>query len=219
MTRPWQTLSTVKTPEGPLELRQRGDDEFLIVIAGRVLMTSRAARSEELLAMLACDPLARRTSPHILIGGLGMAFTLRAALDSLPPTAEVTVAELTPEVATWCKGPLAPLTQSAALDPRVTIKIDDVAHAIAAARRGYYDAIILDLYEGPHAATQRKDDPFYGAAALVHTRAALAAGGVFAVWSEDPDDGFLRRLGTAGFKTTVHKVPSMRTHVVYLAKR
>src|SRR5690348_10576351 len=127
MTRPWQTLERVATPEGTLELRQRGERDFLIVVDGRVLMTSQARRSEEALATLALRPLPDDKRRAILIGGLGMGYTLRAALDELPEQAKVTVVELNREVATWCRGPLTTLTNGAALDPRVTIVVDDVA--------------------------------------------------------------------------------------------
>jgi len=199
---PWKTLATVATAEGALELRRRGDGVFLIVIAGRVLMTSNDRRSEQALATLACQGLAA-PRPRVLIGGLGMGYTVRAALDVLPAAAELVVAELTPEIEAWCRGPLAPLTGGALDDPRVRVVIGDVARAIAGAPNGHYHAILLDLYEGPHAATQRTDDPFYGKAALAASRAALAAGGVLAVWSEDPDEAFARRLATAGFEVEV----------------
>lgn len=215
---PWNTLATVATAEGTLELRRRGDGVFLIVIAGRVLMTSNDRRSEQALATLACRALAA-PRPRVLIGGLGMGYTVRAALDALPAAAELVVAELTPEVEAWCRGPLAPLTGAALDDPRVRVVIDDVARAIARAPAGHYHAILLDLYEGPHAATQRTEDPFYGRAALAASRAALAAGGVFAVWSEDPDDAFARRLATAGFEVEVHRLGKPRRHVVYLARK
>jgi len=217
--KPWKTLATIETAEGPLQLRQRGEREFLIVIGGRILMTSSERQSEEGLATLACAPIARREAPRILIGGLGMGYTLRAALDALPPGARVEVAELTPEVEAWCRGPLAILTGDAVADPRVRIVIDDVARLIADAPRGHYDAIVLDLYEGPHAATQRADDPFYGRAALARSHAALARGGTLAVWSEDPDDGFLRRFRGAGFDVEAHRMGKSRTHLVYLGKR
>ncbi|HEX2685118.1 MAG TPA: hypothetical protein VHN14_00795, partial [Kofleriaceae bacterium] len=142
---PWKTLATVATAEGALELRQRGAREFLIVIDGRVLMTSRDRRSEQALATLACQAIAA-DRPRVLIGGLGMAYTLRAALDVLPATAEVVVAELTSAVGDWCRGPLAELTGAAVLDPRVQVVIDDVARVIAGTPRGHYDAILLDLY-------------------------------------------------------------------------
>lgn len=215
---PWKTLATVAAAEGRLELRQRGEREFLIVIDGRVLMTSNERRSEQALATLAVEALAAAT-PRVLIGGLGMAYTVRAALDALPAAAEVVVAELTAEVAAWCGGPLAPLTDAAVLDPRVRVVIDDVARVIGAAPRGHYGAIILDLYEGPHAATQRADDPFYGRAALDRSRAALAPGGVLAVWSEERDDAFARRLAAAGFEVASHRLGKTRTHVVYVGRR
>lgn len=215
---PWKTLATVTTAEGALQLRQRGDAEFLIVIDGRVLMTSRDRRSELALATLACDAL-RSATPRVLIGGLGMAYTVRAALDALPAGAELVVAELTPAVLDWCRGPLAPLTGGAVLDPRVRVVIDDVARVIAGAPRGHYDAIVLDLYEGPHAATQRADDPFYGRAALASSHAALAPGGVLAVWSEEPDDAFARRFTAAGFDVATHRLGKTRTHIVYLGRR
>lgn len=215
MALPWQTVATVDTDEGPLALRRRGD-EFLIVIAGRVLMTSAARRSEEALATLAAAALPPRKEPRVLIGGLGMAYTLRAALDAFPPDARVVVAELTPVVVDWCRGPMAELTGGAVADPRVEIVIDDVARVIARGR-GAYDAILLDLYEGPNAATQRKDDPFYGPAALARAHGALRPGGVFAVWSEDPDAGFARRFAAAGFTPTTHRAGrGGRTHIVYV---
>ena len=209
---PWTTLATVDTTEGKLELRRRGERDFLIVIDGRVLMTSHERRSEEALATLA---LANRAARHVLVGGLGMAYTLRAALDVLPATARVTVAELTPAVAEWCKGPLAALTNGAVLDPRVTVVIDDVAAVIGRAR-GTYDAILLDLYEGPNPATQRADDPFYSRAALARAHAALARDGVLAIWSEDPDAAFAKRFAAAGFDVATHRLGSSRRHFVYL---
>jgi len=215
---PWKTIDTVATPEGPLELRQRGKD-FLIVIDKRVLMTSTDRRSEEALSKVALAELGNLPAPRVLIGGLGMAYTLRAALDVLPARARVVVAELTPTVATWCKGPLAPLTNGAVLDPRVDIVIDDVAAVIARAKPGSYDAILLDLYEGPNPATQRRDDPFYGAAALARSRTALAPGGVLAVWSEDADETFAKRFATAGFDVSTHRFGSARRHFVYLGRR
>jgi spermidine synthase len=214
----WNTLATIATTEGALELRRRGDGVFLIVIAGRVLMTSNDRRSEQALATRACRGLAA-PRPRVLIGGLGMGYTVRAALDALPAAAELVVAELTPEIEAWCRGPLAPLTGAALDDPRVRVVIGDVARAIAGAPAGHYHAILLDLYEGPHAATQRTDDPFYGRAALAASRAALAAGGVLAVWSEDPDEDFARRLATAGFEVEVHRLGKPRRHVVYLARK
>ena len=129
-----------------------------------------------------------------------MGYTLRAALDLLPADARVTVVELNPDVAAWCRGPLARLTAGAVDDPRVTIAVADVSDHLARAPRGSYDAILFDLYEGPHAATQSPDDPLYGPRGLVRARDALRPGGVFAVWSEEPDARFERRLADAGFR-------------------
>lgn len=220
MARPWRTLATVPTDEGALELRQRGDEEFLIVVGGRVLMTSAARRSEESLATLGLAHVKGRPRPRVLIGGLGMAYTLRAALDVVPATASVVVAELHAEVEAWCRGPLAGLTAGAVLDPRVRVELGDVAAIIARAPAGSYDAILLDLYEGPNAATQQRDDPFYGSGALARSHNALAPGGALAVWSEDPDAGFARRFAAARFEVSMHRAgKGGRTHVIYLGRR
>ncbi|MCA1662918.1 MAG: hypothetical protein LC659_01330 [Myxococcales bacterium] len=217
MTRPWQTIARVDTPEGALELRQRGDDDFLITIAGRVLMTSQARRSEEALATLSLRAHARGKIRDVVIGGLGMGYTLRAALDLLPADARITVVELNPDVAAWCRGPLSRLTAAAVDDPRVTIAVADVSEHLARAARGSHDAILLDLYEGPHAATQSADDPLYGPRALARARNALRPGGVFAVWSEEPDARFERRLADAGFRVEKYRAGrGGRAHVVYL---
>src|SRR5262249_4533904 len=133
--------------------------------------------------------------------------------------AEVVVVELTPAIVDWCRGPLAPLTGGAVDDPRVRVVIGDVAHTIADAPAGRYHAILLDLYEGPHAATQRTDDPFYSSAALDRSGAALAEGGVLAVWSEEPDAGFAHRLAAAGFAVETHHIGKPKSHVVYLGRR
>lgn len=218
MALPWKTLATAPTDEGPLELRQRGDD-FLIVVGGRVLMNSFSRRSEEELARLALAHLLGR-SARVLIGGLGMGFTLRAALDVLSAGAKVLVAELNSVVLDWCRGPLGPATNHAVTDPRVEVELGDVADVIARAPHGRFDAIVLDLYEGPNAASQRRDDPFYGPAALARTRMALAPGGVLGVWAEDADAPFARRFAAAGFAVTTHSIGSGgRRHIVYLGRR
>jgi spermidine synthase len=219
IVKPWKTLALLPTAEGALELRQRGEREFLLLIGGRVLMTSHERISEERLASLGCAHLAKRPSSRTLIGGLGMAYTVRAALDVLPPGAQVEVAELSPAVEQWCRGPMSVLTNNAVGDPRVHVIISDVAKLIAQAPGGSYDAILLDLYEGPHAASQRGDDRFYGPGALAKQHRALAPGGVLAVWSEEPDEAYLKRLRGAGFDVTVDRSGASRTHLVYLGVR
>lgn len=218
-TRAWQRLDRIDTDEGVLELRMRGDSDFLILVDGRVLMQSVAHRSEVELAVVACRPLGQAARPRVLVGGLGMGYTLRAALDELPASAEVTVAELTPRIVEWCRGPLAVLTAGAVDDPRVRLHLGDVAEVIArtpAAAR--WDAIVLDLYEGPYVATGRRDDPVFGKAALARTRAALAPGGVLAIWSEDREAAFEKRLRDAGLAVeVVSSGRGGRRHVIYVA--
>lgn len=219
MTRPWKTLATVPTDEGALELRQRGDTDFLIVIGGRVLMNSYSRSSEEELSRLGLANV-QGAAPAVLIGGLGMAFTLRAALDVLPPRARVTVAELNRVVVDWCKGPLAAATRNAAGDPRVHVELGDVARVIAMAKPGAYDAILLDLYEGPNAASQRRDDPFYSPASLAKQHAALAPKGTLAVWAEDADAPYAKRFAAAGFDVSTHSIGSGgRRHIVYVGRK
>jgi spermidine synthase len=231
LTRPWQTLASAERPEGRLELRRRGASELVITIGGRVLMNGAAHRSEAALAHLACRAIAGRAiagrpnagGPRVLIGGLGMGYTLRAALDVLPRRASVTVAEIDPVIVEWCRGPLAELAGKALDDPRVAIEIGDVGEVIAraaadAAAGGGFDAILLDLYEGPRSLAHRDDDPLYGRAALARIRAALGPGGVFAVWSEEPDAAFERRLTAAGFTWERRRSASGGPrHTIYLA--
>jgi spermidine synthase len=222
VTRRWETLDVVPTSEGPLELRRRGAREFLITLRGRVLMNSEANRSEVALGRLGCQGLATASAPRILIGGLGMACTLRACLDVLPESAEVLVAELNDTVAMWCRdGPLAELTQHAACDPRVRLHVGDVYALLDAPERlcsGRFDAVLLDLYDGPPPDCPR-DHPQYGVAALARARAALVERGVLAVWSEDPSPGFETCLGLAGFQVRRER-PGRggRRHVVYVAR-
>jgi spermidine synthase len=216
VTRPWETLDAVDTGEGKLELRRRGDD-YVITVAGRVLMSSMAHLTEVAVAEMACREVARREKPKVLIGGLGMGYTLRAALDSLPRSARVVVAEINEAVVRWCRSLLAGLTGNALKDPRASVVMEDVAQVIA---RGGFDAIILDLYEGPREATRAEGDPFYGREALRRTREALNPGGVFAVWSEDPDAAFEKRLRAAGFQVERRKPgKGGPRHAVYLARR
>jgi spermidine synthase len=223
MARAWQTLDRVDTEDGRLELRRRGEDEFLILLEGRVLMNSAASRSEVALARIGCAALAGQAAPRVLIGGLGMGCTLRAALDALPVAARVVVAELHAAVVQWCRGPLAALAGGAVDDPRVELRLGDVATALrdaAAPGATRLDAVLLDLYEGPHPASQPLDHPHYGSAALACMRASLRPGGILAIWSEDPDALFERALERAGFAVRRER-PGRggRRHVVYVATR
>jgi spermidine synthase len=218
--RPWRTLDSVDTPEGPLQIRQRGKRDFLMTLGGRVLMSSMAHRSEDALAELTCGLPGAPTRPRILLGGLGMGYTLRAAIDRLPAQARIHVVDLNPSVVAWCRGPLALLTDHAADDRRVTIQVGDVARVIAQVSADAYDAILLDLYEGPHEAVNRAGDPLYGARALERAWRALRMGGVFGIWSEEPDSAFARRLAAAGFQTATHRrARGGRAHTIYIGTK
>ncbi len=222
MTRPWQELDAVDTEEGRLLLLKRADTDFLITVDGRVLMNSKANRSELILAEEACIALSSHPAPRVLIGGLGMGCTLRAALDNLPENAKVQVDELNPVVIEWCKGPLKDLTENAVSDPRVNVEITDVVKSIqkAAESKTKYDAIILDLYQGPTEAEAKIGKPFFGEAALGRTHKALSKGGIFAVWGEDPDQAFDRRLKNCGFTARSFRPKSgARRHTIWLAKK
>ena len=181
LTRSWQIVDTAHTSDGELKLMRRGEGDFLITIDGRVLMNSHANRSEVAVAEAACRPIASRRSPRVLIGGLGVGCTLRAALEILPAEGRVTVVELHAVVAAWCAGPLAEVAGEALSDPRVDVVIDDVAEHIrrhtAELDASRFDAIVLDLFEGPHAATE-PEDPIYGHRALARTARALTPDGL-----------------------------------------
>ncbi len=222
MSVPWQVVDTAETDEGLMTLMQRGDREFVIKMESFVLMNSRLNLTELALAGSACALLGARRRPRVLIGGLGMAFTLRAALDALPQTAQVIVAEINPVVERWCRGPLLSLTDGAVEDPRVETRIGDVAQVIAQAaqKQEVFDAIVLDLYQGTHDAADDPHDPFYGRKALETMRKALKDDGVFAVWTEFADPAFEKRLRTIGFqcqRTSPGK--GGPRHIVYLATK
>jgi spermidine synthase len=225
MALPWKIVDRFTTATNDtLELRRRGERDFILFLDGQVLMNSKAQRSEVALGRLGCLPWQNHPAPRILIGGLGMGFTLRAVLGSLPATAVVVVAELNPGMVDWCRGPLAGLTDNAMSDPRVTVKIGDVADLIRRYALGNkkkrFNAIILDLYRGPHASTDKKADPLYGSRAIERTRAALQSGGILAVWGENHDEGFVKRLSKAGFTVNCERPgKGGYRHAVFLATR
>lgn len=148
-----------------------------------------------------------------------MGFTLRGTLDALPSNATVTVVELTPQVEGWCRGPIAHLSGNALADPRVNVVVDDVGRFLRTASPASYDAIVLDLYEGPHSQTHPVDDPFYGKKALASFHRALKTRGTLAIWSEQTDRGFEERLRREGFKPELLRPGrgGLR-HAVYLAQ-
>lgn len=221
----WEHLDTAVVPDGGGELRlMRRGGEFSIMAGGVELMSSRMSGSEEALATLSCARLAGRPAPHILIGGLGMGFTLRAALAVLPPQAVVTVAELIPQVVAWARAPMAPVFGDCLDDARVHIREADVAASIAAGP-ALYDAILLDVDNGPEGLTRRANDRLYDGRGLAAAKAALRARGVLAVWSSAPDQRFTARLRQAGFAVDEVKVSprsggkGRARHVIWLATR
>jgi len=195
---PRELIDTAQVPGGEeLRLVRRGDD-FMIVLDRNELMNSRMSGSEEALATMSCDRLRKAKAPHMLIGGYGMGFTLRAALARLPSDARVTVAELVPKIIEWARGPMESLMAGCLDDPRVKLEMEDVAETIGRAQ-GQYDAILLDVDNGPDGLVRADNDRLYTRAGLGAARRALRPGGVLAIWSAGSDDVFARRLGNGGF--------------------
>jgi spermidine synthase len=221
---PWSQHGTANIPGGggQLRLMQRGA-EFSIMLGDVELMNSRVSGSEEALATLACRRIKDRRRPDVLIGGLGMGFTLRAALAELHPDARVVVSELIPEVVAWARGPMAEVFGRSLADPRVSIREGDVVPLIRSARL-VYDAILLDVDNGPEGLTREANDRLYDAQGLSAARTALRPGGVLAVWSSAPDGSFVRRLRQAGFGVEEVGVRANRgrrgaRHVIWLATK
>lgn len=196
---PWVHLDSAKTGDGAQELRlKRRGSEFSIMLGTNELMNSRLSGSEQALAKLSCQRIAGHRQPRILIGGLGMGFTLRAALAELGKDAGIVVAELVPAVVAWARGPMADVFGGCLDDPRVAIQETDVGQLIRSGPAAW-DAILLDVDNGPEGIVHKGNDALYSLAGLGAARAALKPGGVLAVWSQGPDGGFTRRLKQAGF--------------------
>ncbi|MBY5426867.1 spermidine synthase [Rhizobium leguminosarum] len=219
---PWIQLDSATIPgeNGELRLKQRGG-EFSIMLGANELMNSRLSGSEEALATLSWDRIKSHAKPRMLIGGLGMGFTLRAALAVLPEDAGVTVAELVPSVVAWARGPMAEVFQGCLDDPRVGIHQGDVGEAIRAGKAAY-DAILLDVDNGPDGLTRKSNDRLYDFAGLRAASDALRPGGVLAVWSSGPDPDFTRRLKDSGFavdavNTRANGKRGGARHVIWLA--
>lgn len=197
---PRELIDTAQIPGGDeLRLFRRGGD-FMIVLDRNELMNSRMSGSEEALATMTCERLAGRPAAHLLIGGYGMGFTLRAALAALGADARLTVAELVPEIIAWARGPMHALMAGCLDDPRVTVVEGDVA-ALIAAGRSRYDAVLLDVDNGPDGLTRAGNDGLYSARGLTALKTALKPDGIAAIWSAAPDNAFARRMAHAGFLT------------------
>lgn len=222
---PWVHLDTATVPDdgGTLRLMQRGTEFSIMAPGGIELMNSRLSGSEEALATLAAERLADRPAARVLIGGYGMGFTLRAAQAAFGPHAAITVGELVPAVVAWARGPMSHITGDSLADPRVRIVEGDVA-ALIRSGEGAWDAILLDVDNGPEGLSRRANDRLYDTAGLAAAKRALSKGGLLAVWSSAPSEPFTRRLRQAGFKTEEARVRATRAkrgarHVIWLAEK
>jgi spermidine synthase len=221
---PWEKIDTARIPgtDDELRLKRRGK-EFSIMLGTNELMNSRLSGSEAALATLAAKKIERVAKPHLLIGGLGMGFTLRAALAVLGSEAQIVVAELVPAVVAWARGPMAEIFGDSLNDPRVSIRESDVTEIIRS-HRLKFDAILLDVDNGPEGLTRKANDALYSPSGLDAARAALRPGGVLAVWSSGPNAPFTKRLRSAGFD--VNEVNIRATgrgggarHVIWIANK
>ena len=221
---PWIHLATATAPQGgTLRLLQRGDEFSIRFEDGNELMNSRLGGSEEALATLALDRLAGRPAPRVLIGGLGMGFTLRAAQAAAPPDARLIVSEIVPELVDWASLHMTEVFGGCLSDPRVEVRMGDVRSAINEGT-GEFDAILLDVDNGPDGLTRADNDALYGEAGLDAARRALTAGGVLAVWSAAADHAFSKRLSRCGFDVSARTVRAGRTkrgarHTIWIAVR
>ncbi|ALR20304.1 spermidine synthase [Sphingobium baderi] len=220
---PREYIGSATVPGGEkLTLYRRGGD-FMIVLDRNELMSSRMSGSEEALAHMTCERLHGRKSPHFLIGGYGMGFTLRAALAALDGSAQITVAELVPEIIAWARGPMIELAAGCLDDPRVRLIEDDVANVIAAAS-SRYDAILLDVDNGPDGLVRQANDRLYSPQGLAAAIAALRPGGVLAIWSAAPDAAFARRLSQTGLVVDEVRVRARSNgkgpqHIIWFAQK
>jgi spermidine synthase len=221
---PWLQIDTARVPGADVELRlMRRGAEFSMMLGQNELMNSRLSGSEEALATLACRRIEAVKRPNLLIGGLGMGFTLRAALAVLGPDARITVAELVPAVIAWARGPMADVFADSLDDPRASILSADVIEVIQS-HPSAFDAILLDVDNGPEGLIRKANDALYDLKGLKAVRRALRPGGVLAVWSSGPNPLFSKRLRDAGF--AVDEVAVRATakrsgarHVIWFAKK
>jgi len=203
--KPLELLGQAFSRDGTVLKLIRRSDEYIILANGKSLMSSRMHGSEEALATFACRKARTLEQPSVLIGGLGMGFTLRATLDLLPPDATVVVAEMVPAVVEWNRGPLAPLAGQPLNDTRVRVDIEDVAVTLSSSA-GQFDAILLDVDNGPTAVTGSNNDGLYDDRGIAAAFSALKMDGVLAVWSAREDRKFEQRLSHGRFAVEVERV-------------
>ena len=220
---PWIELCRAKVPGGgEFRLMQRGT-EFTIFAGTIGLMSSRQAGSEEAMSNIAAERVGARPRSRILIGGLGMGFTLRAALAQFRRDAEIVVAELVPEIAgAWARGPLAHIHGDSLDDPRLTLRVGDVGKVMAGDAQKF-DAILLDVDNGPEGLSRPGNDALYSHNGIARAKAALRPGGMLAVWSVAPDPHFTRRLQQSGMKVEELKARAHggkgARHVIWVATK
>lgn len=221
--KPWRLLDSTDVPGGNhLQLWQRAEEFSIRLRDGGELMNSRAFGSERALADLVCPALAARERPRVLVGGLGLGYTLAAALAGLPATAEVVVAELLASVVQWNRDILGHLAGDPLADPRVRVQVGDVAAALRAPGSGW-DAVLLDVDNGPEGVVRAGNDWLYGPSGLAVSSRALRPGGVLAVWSSHQSPAFRRRLQASGLEVEEHRVRARAPgkgshHVVWVAR-
>jgi spermidine synthase len=221
--KPWELLGQTRAPDGAdLSLTLRSG-EYVILANGKSLMSSRMHGSEEAMAELACERARTLEHPCVFIGGLGMGYALRATLDLLPPGGSVVVAELSPAVLEWNRGPLGPLAHQPLRDRRVQIELADGAAALRSSSNRF-DAILLDVDNGPNALTTRGNAWFYGDAGIAAAHAALTPNGSLAVWSAWEDRKFEQVLRHGGFLVEVVRLRARLKkggprHTIFLGHR
>jgi spermidine synthase len=221
---PWTLLDTAQVPDGGGELRlMRRGSEFSIMFGHNELMNSRLGGSEEALAVIACERIRARERPRILIGGLGMGFTLRAALAALGADARIVVAELVPAVLVWARTSMVEVFGNSLTDPRVSVREADVGHLIRTSRSPF-DAILLDVDNGPEGLIRKPNNRLYDLEGLSAARSMLRRGGVLAVWSSGPNPNFIQRLRKTGFNVNEVRVRANGKsggahHIIWIATR
>ena len=219
----YELIGSAMVPDG-IEMRLvRSEDDYAIMLEDNELMSTDLHASEQALATLTCERLAGRVAPQLLIGGYGIGFTLRAALAALGDDASVTVAEIVPEIIEWARGPMRELTADCLDDARVVLVMDDVAVLIDAAQQGY-DAILLDVDNGPSGLTRQLNDGLYSRTGLQAAMAALRENGLLAIWSAEPDPDFVAHLENVGFKVEEVHVAALpdgqgEHHVIWFAEK
>ena len=221
--KPFELLAETLSPDGTLIKLTRRGDEYFILADGLTLMSNRAHNSEDALARLSCQRARALNNPGVLIGGLGMGFTLRATLDLLSPAANVVVAELVPEVVEWNRGPLGPLAGNPLNDQRVRVDVANVADILNSSS-AQFDVVILDVDNGPAAFTAEKNSALYTHDGITGIHRALNPGGVLAVWAARQDPTFVQRLRNAGFAAQAHHVRGHTNnrgprHTIYIGNK